>query len=82
MAINEKLFEQFPIESLLEPTDGSKVYQNRYWVTYNGNVLRYIPTKAWQCNSHLAIVEVMTSDNPIYEDCEIQFFPYLYVPGA
>jgi hypothetical protein len=82
MAINEKLFEQFPIESLQEPTDGYKVYQNRYWLTYNGNILRYIPTKAWQCNPNLQIVEVLIANNPLYEGCEIQFFPYLYLPGA
>lgn len=74
------LFESYPISELLEPFDGSKVYLNRYWVVKDNCVLKFIRTQAWQCNAHDAIVKSIMEDNPIYEDCSVVFFQYLYLP--
>lgn len=80
MAIDGKLFDTFPIEELKVPQDNHKVYMKRYWIVYEGSVLRFKKTKAWQCNGFKQIVEQVIETNPIYEGCEIQYFEYLYVP--
>lgn len=82
MTINENLFDKFPIENLKEPQDYHKVYMKRYWIVYEGSVLRYKQTKAWQCNTFKQIIEQVIETNPIYEGCEIQYFEYLYVPES
>ena len=80
MAFNEELFEKYPIESLTEPTDGSIVYMKRYWIIHEGSVLRYKPSKAWQCNSHPQIIDQILKNNPLYEGCTVQFYEFLYIP--
>lgn len=80
MAIDENLFEKYPISELQSPHDGYKVYMKRYWIVYEGSVLRFKKTKAWQCNSFKQIVESIVFNNPLYDGCEIQYFEYLYIP--
>lgn len=79
MAI-ENLFDTFPIADLEIPQDHHKVYMKRYWITYEGSVLRFKRTKAWQCNALKELVEQVVENNSIYEGCEIKYFEYLYVP--
>ncbi|AFC21799.1 hypothetical protein GAP32_349 [Cronobacter phage vB_CsaM_GAP32] len=82
MAIDQNLFDLFPISELVSPKDNHKVYMNRYWIVYEGSVLRYKKTKAWQCNSLKELVEQVLETNSIYEGCEIKYFKYLYVPES
>lgn len=80
MAIDGNLFESFPIADFEVPQDNCTVYMKRYWITHEGSVLRFIRTKAWQCNALKELVEQVVENNDVYKDCEIQFFDYLYIP--
>lgn len=80
MAFNEELFEKYPLDSLTVPSEGSIVYMKRYWIIHEGSVLRYKPSKAWQCNSHPEIIDQILKNNPLYEGCTVQFYEFLYIP--
>lgn len=80
VTFNEKLFDKFPVDELLEPSNNSTVYQNRYWIIHEGSVLRFRQNKSWQCNALKELVYNIVATNPIYEGCEVQFFEFLYVP--
>lgn len=75
----ENYFYLFPIDEMLIPSDNSKVYMNRYWIVYNNQLLQYKSTKAWQCNEHKQILEIALENNSIYENCSIEFYPFIYI---
>ncbi len=80
MAIDQNLFELFPISELMTPKDNHTVYMKKYWIVYEGSVLRFRRNKAWQCNALEELVKQVLAGNSSFEGCEIQYFDYLYVP--
>lgn len=74
--MNEKVFNAYPMESLLAPTDNSTVKMNMYWLVKDGNVFQHKLTKVWQCNKNKGIVDLVAETVP---GSSVMLLPYAYV---
>lgn len=77
----EKFFYLYSVQDLLTSKEGTKVLMNKYWIVFDGQVLRHKITKQWQCNSLEELLVNLINENPIYSSCEIVFYNFLYIPS-
>lgn len=74
-------FSLYPIPDANISDNGYVVYMNRYWFVYKGAVLKDKFSSAWQCNKSRQVLELIKESTSLYDECEIQYFQYLYLPA-
>lgn len=70
-------YTQIPLEKVLVPKDGDRVYENRWWIIKDECVLLY-RGRAPQCNANKSI-SVRIRDK-IYPGCDVRYFETIFLP--
>lgn len=75
MIMDMRLLVKVPIKEATTPTDGSRVYANRYWTVMDECIL-FWRGFAPQCNSNEDIAKKVR--DKLYPECDVRFFEVIY----